>query len=105
MLAFEECQGPLTVLVLCLLLACSLDSNHLTDYGEDMSGIIQFADALKQNSSLTSLECASHSLNSSPKVSTPSNRVIGSLLRFTACDRITRTKWLRSSSKKPRALA
>ena len=35
----------------------SLNNNALTNYGEDMSGIVQLADALKQNSSLQSLSC------------------------------------------------
>ena len=62
------------MLVLCLLPACSLGSNTLTDYGEDMSGIILFADALKQNSSLTSLSCVAYRLNSSPKCQQPLTR-------------------------------
>ena len=33
----------------------SLDNNALTNYGEDMSGILQLAESLKVNSSLTSL--------------------------------------------------
>ena len=62
------------MLVLCLLPACSLGSNALTNYGEDMSGIILFADALKQNSSLTSLSCVAYRLNSSPKCQQPLTR-------------------------------
>ena len=54
---FSYCQHPLTKLVLCLLPTCSLDDNNLTNDGEDMSSIIQFANALEQNSSLTSLSC------------------------------------------------
>ena len=68
---FPYCQHPLTVFILCLLPAYSLNSNALTNYGADMSGIIQFADALKQNSSLTSLSCVAHRLNSSPKCQHP----------------------------------
>ena len=34
-----------------------MNENQLTNYGEDMSGIIQLGDALKQNGSLTSLSC------------------------------------------------
>ena len=38
-------------------LARSLGGNTLTNYGRDMSGIVQLADALKLNSSLQSLSC------------------------------------------------
>ena len=34
----------------------SLSSNHLTNYGTDMSGIIQLAEALKMNEGLTFLK-------------------------------------------------
>ena len=34
---------------------CSLGRNDLTNYGADMSGIIQLAEALKTNEGLTSL--------------------------------------------------
>ena len=35
----------------------SLAHNNLTNHGKDMSGIIQLANAIKQNSSLQSLKC------------------------------------------------
>ena len=43
----------------------SLDNNVLTNYGKDMSGVLQLAESLKVNNSLTSLSCAFRSLNSS----------------------------------------
>ena len=36
----------------------SLESNRLTNYGKDMAGIVQLAEALKTNEGLTSLEYA-----------------------------------------------
>ena len=48
-----------------------MNDNNLTNYGRDMSGIIKFAGALKQNSSLTSLSCVTIRLNSSPKCQQP----------------------------------
>ena len=35
----------------------SLANNNLTNYGKDMSGVIQLAEALKTNSCLQRLEC------------------------------------------------
>ena len=35
----------------------SLADNNLTNYGKDMSGVIQLAEALKTNSCLQRLEC------------------------------------------------
>ena len=35
----------------------SLANNNLTDYGDDMSGVIQLAEALKTNSCLRELKC------------------------------------------------
>ena len=44
----------------------------MTNYGKDMSGVLQLVESLKVNNSLTSLSCAFHSLNSSPQsVRTP----------------------------------
>ena len=39
-------------------LAFSLSTNILTNYGKDMSGIIQIAEALKVNKTLQSIEYA-----------------------------------------------
>ena len=66
------CQYALTALALCNhLCACSLNDNALTNYGRDMSGVLQLAESLKVNSSLTSLSYVLHSLNSSPKCQDP----------------------------------
>ena len=51
--------------------ACRLDSNYLTNGGREMSGVLQLAESLKLNSSLTSLSYVLHSLNSSPKCQGP----------------------------------
>ena len=48
-----------------------MDNNNLTDYGGDMSSVLQLAESLKLNSSLTSLSYVLHSLNSSPKCQDP----------------------------------
>ena len=44
-----------------VLLACSLRNNALTNYGQDMSGIIQITEALKVNMTLQSIEYATDS--------------------------------------------
>ena len=55
------CQYPLMALALCNhLCACSLNDNALTSYGQDMSGVLQLAESLKVNSSLTSLSYVQH---------------------------------------------
>ena len=64
-----KCQDPLTVSS--HPSPCSLDVNNLTNSGKDMSGILQLAESLKVNSSLTSLSYVLHSLNSSPKCQGP----------------------------------
>jgi hypothetical protein len=48
-----------------------LDYNYLTNGGGDISGVVQLAESLKLNSSLTSLSYVLHSLNSSPKCQDP----------------------------------
>ena len=65
---------------------CSLRCNNLTWRGNDMSGILQLAESLKANSSLTSLSYASHSLNSSPKRQQPLT---------TACSCVGSLEWNR----------
>ena len=53
------CQHPLTsFLTACMFVHFhdSLRGNKLTNYGRDMSGIIQLAEALKMNEGLTSLK-------------------------------------------------
>ena len=44
-----------------LLVLISLKDNNLTDYGKDMSGIIQIAEVLKVNKTLQSIEYAAES--------------------------------------------
>ena len=54
-----KCQHPLTsFLTACIFVHFhdSLSTNNLTNYGRDMSGIIQLAEALKMNEDLTSLK-------------------------------------------------
>ena len=61
------CQYSLTVLAFCSLPPHSLSDNSMTNYGKDMSGVLQLVESLKVNNSLTRLSCAFHSLNSSPQ--------------------------------------
>ena len=62
-------QQPLTTYL--LPPAHSLDNNNLTYFGQEMSGVLQLAESLKVNSSLTSLSYVPPSLNSSPKRQQP----------------------------------
>ena len=56
----ERQQPPTSLLTACVSVRFhdSLELNNLTNDGEDMSGIIQLAEALKTNEGLTSLEYA-----------------------------------------------
>ena len=47
-----------------LLLVPSLADNNLTDYGQDMSGVLAIAEALKANASLTKVSVPSVALRS-----------------------------------------
>ena len=61
MLAFPYCQQPLTSLLtisVSVRFLGSLMNNNLTNFGKDMSGIIQLAESLKTNEGLTSLKYA-----------------------------------------------
>ena len=46
----------LTSFCFCISLG-SLGANCLTNYGEDISGVIKLSEALKENKALTSLKC------------------------------------------------
>ena len=47
-------QGPLTVII-GVPWFCSINDNDLTNYGNDFSGVIALAEALKVNTSLSSV--------------------------------------------------
>ena len=43
-----------------------MDNNNLTNYGKNMSGILQLCESLKVNGTLTSLSCVQPELQPKP---------------------------------------